>query len=346
MGGILMLKKVILAGAVAAFGLAGASAQAADKIVWDYSWWGNPRAVTQGTTAVADFLAEKTGGNFELKIHYGGAVSPPKQNLDNIKRGAIHAGTVCTGYHPGKNPIGSVGDLPFLPFSSWNKLIAGHEAIRTNKHFVAEMKKWGGMPWYSNILPQYEFFGVGDPPKNALDWEGKTVRALGGIGKAMTKLGAALKSAPAPEAYELLERGVVQAWSFPYSYTFGAYRLHEISEWYTTNFQPGTNHCPTVINLRAYKKLPDEYKALLDEAIPLAYKALVAAYEAADKKWIPIYEARKGLTEIRFEQADLDAVEAKAGKPVWDEWVAERNAAGQPGQEVLDAVLAAANGAT
>lgn len=340
------MKKLVIAGAVAAFSLVGATAHADNpKITWDYSWWGNPRAVTKGTEAVAKYLADKTGGNFVLKLHYGGAISPPKQNLDNIKRGAIHAGTVCTGYHPGKNPIGSVGDLPFLPFKSWNKLIAGHEAIRTNKHWVAEMKKWGGKPWYTNILPQYEFFGVGDPPKNALDWEGKTVRALGGIGKAMTKLGAALKSAPAPEAYELLERGVVQAWSFPYSYTFGAYRLHEISTWYTTNFQPGTNHCPTIISARAYKKLPDEYKALIDEVIPHAYKALVAAYEEADKKWIPIYQANSRLKEIRFDAADLAAVEAKAGKPVWDEWVAERDAQGLPGREVLDAVLAAANAA-
>ncbi|MEQ9121340.1 MAG: C4-dicarboxylate ABC transporter substrate-binding protein, partial [Alphaproteobacteria bacterium] len=181
------------------------------------------------TEAVAAFLAEKTGGNFELKIHYAEAVSPAKQNLDNVKRGAIQAGTICTGYHPGKNPVGSVGDLPFLPFKTWSKHIAGHEAIRKSEPWKEEMKKWGAMPWYSNLLPQYEVMGVGEAPKTALDWNGKTIRALGGIGEAMVKLGAALKSAPAPEAYELLERGVVDAWSFPYSYTFGAYRLHEVA---------------------------------------------------------------------------------------------------------------------
>jgi len=341
-----MIKAIATAGAAALFSVAAVAAQAADKVVWDYSWWGNPRAVTKGTEAVAAFLAEKSGGNFELKLHYGEAVSPAKQNLDNIKRGAIHAGTVCTGYHPGKNPIGTVGDLPFLPFKTWDKLIAGHEAIRKNEHWVAELKKWGGMPWYSNILPQYEFFGVGEPPKNALDWEGKTVRGLGGIGEAMVKLGAALKSAPAPEAYELLERGVVDAWSFPYSYTFGAYRLHEVSSWYTTNFQPGTNHCPTVVSLRAFAKLPDEYKALIDQAIPLAYDALVTSYIEADKKWIPIYESMSTLKAITFDDADLAKVKEKAGQPVWDEWIAERKKEGLPGKEVLDAVLAAANAAS
>lgn len=341
-----MIKKMVLAGAGVAFGLASGSALAADKVVWDYSWWGNPRAVTVGTETVRDWLLEKTGGNWEIKIHYGESVSPAKQNLDNVKRGAIHAGSICTGYHPGKNPVGGVGDLPFLPFKTWGKLIAGHEAIRANEHWKAELKRWGAVPWYSNMLPQYEFFGVGDPPKNALDWEGKTVRGLGGIGEAMVKLGASLKSAPAPEAYELLERGVVQAWSFPYSYTFGAYRLHEISTWYTTNFQPGTNHCPTVVNARAYAKLPDEWKALFEEAVPFAYKTLVAAYEAADKKWIPIFEGIPTLKAIAFDDADLKAVQEKAGQPVWDEWVAARDKEGLPGREILNSVLAAANGAS
>jgi TRAP-type mannitol/chloroaromatic compound transport system substrate-binding protein len=301
--------------------------------------------VTKGTEAVSKYLDEKTGGQWQLKIHYGGAISPPKQNLDNVKRGAIQGGTVCTGYHPGKNPMGSVGDLPFLPFTTWGKLIAGHEAIRTSPHWEAEMKKWGAKPWYSNILPQYEFMGVGEPPKNALDWNGKTVRALGGIGEAMKKLGAALKSAPAPEAYELLERGVVQGWSFPYSYTFGAFRLHEISTWYTSNFQPGTNHCPSVVNLKAYAKLPDEWKRLYMNSRKVAYDALVQAYVDADKKWIPIYEANKNLKEIRFTAEDLAKVEQMAGKPVWDEWVEARKKEGLPGQEMLDTVLNAAKAA-
>ncbi|MEQ9122597.1 MAG: hypothetical protein RIM80_08535 [Alphaproteobacteria bacterium] len=59
-----MIKTIATAGAAALFSVAALSAQAADKVVWDYSWWGNPRAVTKGTEAVAAFLAEKTGGNF------------------------------------------------------------------------------------------------------------------------------------------------------------------------------------------------------------------------------------------------------------------------------------------
>jgi TRAP-type C4-dicarboxylate transport system substrate-binding protein len=184
--------------------------------------------------------------------------------------------------------------------------------------------------------------GSGEAPKSVADFNGKTIRGLGGIGEAMKKLGASLKSAPAPEAYELLERGVVWGWSFPYSYTFGAYRLHEISTWYTTNMKLGSNHCPTMVSRKAYAKLPDEWKKLYEEARPLAYKALVQAYDDADKKWIPIYEKMPQLKEVRFSDADLEELKAKGGKPVWDEWVAAREKEGLPGQAVFDAMMAAA----
>lgn len=334
-----MLKKMLMAGAAAAIGFSAVSAQAAGKLTWDYSWWGNPRAVTKGTEAVAKYLDEQTGGAWTLKIHYGGAISPPKENIDNIKRGAIHAGTVCTGYHPGKNPINGAGDLPFMPFGTWDKMIAAYEALRTHPESQKEWKKWGGQAWYVNLLPNYEFFGSGEPPKTIADFNGKTVRGLGGIGEAMKKLGASLKSAPAPEAYELLERGVVWGWSFPYSYTFGAYRLHEISTWYTSNLQLGSNHCPTITSIKAYKKLPDEWQRHYQNSRKVAYAALIQAYEDADKKWIPIYQSMKNLKEVRFSDAELAEAKAKGGKPVWDEWV---KAQGPAGKAVFDAMVAAA----
>ena len=337
-----MFKKMLMAGAAAAVGLGAVSAQAADKLVWDYSWWGNPRAVTKGSEAVAKFLDEKTGGAWELKIHYGGAVSPPKENIDNIKRGAIHAGTVCTGYHPGKNPINGAADLPFLPLPNWDKHVAAYEALRTHPASDKEWKKWGAQTWFVNLLPQYEFMGSGEAPKTVADFEGKTIRGLGGIGEAMKKLGASLKSAPAPEAYELLERGVVWGWSFPYSYTFGAYRLHEISTWYTSNMKLGSNHCPAMVSRKAHAKLPDEWKKLYEEARPLAYKALIQAYVDSDAKWIPIYEKMPQLKEVKFSDADLEELKAKGGKPVWDEWIAAREKEGLPGQAVFDAMMAAA----
>src|SRR3546814_3134446 len=55
---------------------------------------------------------------------------------------------------------------------------------------VKEMARWNAVFYASAILPAYEFFGVGEPPKELEDWKGKRVRALGGMGDAMRTLGA------------------------------------------------------------------------------------------------------------------------------------------------------------
>src|SRR3546814_11117151 len=79
------------------------------------------------------------------------------------------------------------------------------------------------------------------------------VRALGGTGQAMVKLGAVPTTVPAPEVYTGIERGVFQAAAFPFSYSHGDYKIHEDSKWYTFNMAPGANHCPTLNRQTAFE---------------------------------------------------------------------------------------------
>jgi len=312
------MRSVLIAAAAA---LVGGQAAAADRIEWNHSTWGNPRAITRGFEAVSQYVEEKSGGNFTIKIHYGGTISPPRENLDGISLGAFEQANFCTSYHPGKNPVGTVLDLPFLPLKSWDTQVGVHHAVTEHPLWAEEMARWNARPYFSGALPQYEFMGVGQPPKTLDDWKGMRVRALGGIGDAMRRLGAVPTTVPAPEVYTSLERGVVQAASFPYSYTFGAYRIHEIGAWFTEGLQPGTVHCPVVQNRDAWAALPGEYRQMLEDAIPLAYDTLQQAYAAADAEWIPIYKER--MQVVTYSPEVSNRFKELAAQPVWDEWVAK-----------------------
>jgi TRAP-type C4-dicarboxylate transport system substrate-binding protein len=316
--------------------LFASSAVAADKVEWNHSTWGNPRAFTKGFEAVAKYVEEKSGGNFTIKIHYGGTISPPKENLDGISLGAFEQANFCTSYHPGKNPVGTALDLPFLPLKSWDALVGVHSAFQDHPLWKNEMARWNAIPLFSGVLPQYEFMGVGDPPRELKDWNGMRVRALGGIGEAMRKLGGVPTTVPAPEVYTSLERGVVQAASFPYSYTFGAFRIHEIGSWFTEGLQPGTVHCPIIMNGEAFNDLPGEYQKMLMDARSVAYDALKVAYAEADAKWIPIYKERMEVITYTPEQSA--EFKRLAAQPVWDEWV-EQHKGRFDSQAVLDFVF-------
>jgi TRAP-type C4-dicarboxylate transport system substrate-binding protein len=109
--------------------------------------------------------------------------------------------------------------------------------------------------------------------------------------------------------------------------------------------QLGIIHNSLVFSQTAWKALPDEYKKILEEARPEAYRLQIAAYEEADRKSIPQFEKRK-LEIIKVSAEMREKLIATAGRPVWDQWVAETEKKGLPGKEALELVLSQAKKVT
>lgn len=317
----------------------GASAQTVDgpKVSWKLATWGKPRAVTAGIETLAKYVKEKTGGNFTIAIGYE-SFGGPKELVDTLSVGGLDMTMMCSSYHPDKQPAYTGLDLPFLPLPTFDVQWKVHEAYHKHPYIQKEMAKWNAMFYTSNLLPQYEFVGRGKPPKALADWKGMRVRAIGGIGDAMRNLGAVPTSVDATEVYTSLERGAVDAVSFPSTYAHGSYKTFEIGKWFTANLAPGTQACPTLINKDAWAKLPDAYKKLFDEVKPQIKENLTKAYGVADDKYIPMFK-KKGLEFITYSDKDLEEFRRVGAKPVWEAWVKEMSGQGIPAQELLDLIL-------
>ena len=319
-----MRKAVSLLAAVAVLA-AAAAAQAAEvngpKVDWKISTWGKARAFTVGIETLSEIVEKKTDGNFSIRVYYGEALSKSRENLDGIKLGAFDGAQFCNFYHPGKNPAFMVFALPFLPLGDWEVNRKVRNAVYEHPALVADMDRWGAMTYTSTFLPQYEFLGRGDPPRKLSDWRGKRVRAGGGIGDAMEKLGAIKTTTTATEVYTGMQRGTMDAASFPYTYSHVAYKIHEVSDWYTTNMSPGTSDCPVVFSKRSWQALPEQYRKLLQDIKEDVDRAQIQAYIDIDKKNLPMLEKR--LEEVTYSEEQLEEFRRIAGKPVWDEWVAE-----------------------
>lgn len=307
------------------------------KVDWKISTWGKERAFTAGIEKVGDLLRERTGGNFDIKVYYGEALSKDRENLDGIKLGAFEGAMFCNFYHPGKNPAWMVLTMPFLPLDDWQVSRQVREAVMQHPALVADMAQWNAMPYLSALLPQYEFLGKGKPPETLEDWKGLRVRAGGGLGEAMEKLGATLTTVPATEVYTSMERGTIDAASFPYTYSHASYRIQDISDWFTSNMSPGTTECGTVLNKDAYEALPEQYKQLLEDVKDEAYEAQIQAYIEIDEVNLPMF--REKLHEITYTDEELEEFRQIAGQPVWDSWV-EENQAKFDARELLDFVIA------
>lgn len=327
--------------AAAALFAAPAQAQTVDgpKVDWKLATWGKPRAFTAGIETLARHLKERTGGKFNITIGYS-TFGGEKEILDILNSGGLQMTTMCSSYHPDKHPAYTGLDLPFLPLPDPDTQWAVHDAYHAHPYIQKELARWNAMPYSSNLLPQYEFIGKGKAPNTLADFKGMRVRAIGGIGDAMRNIGAVPTSVPATEVYTSIERGTVEAASFPSTYAHAAYKIHEVGSWFTTNLSPGTQACPTLINRNAWAQLPAQYQKLFEEARPQVKQALVKAYGAADEKNLPLFKRR--LTFVTYTPAELAKFHQLGAKPVWDAWVAEMSAKGIPARELLDLIFASA----
>ena len=340
-----MLRELLKVCLLAVGVLSGAAlpAQAQNKIVWDIAIYGPPREITVPIETVAKYIDEKSGGKFTFKLHYSESISPAKAVLDSLKIEAIQGGLVTFGYTPGKVPLHLAIDLPYLPIDTLEQWQKVQDAFNAWEPARKEMAKWNGISLYAVQLPVYEFMGTGKPPKSLEDWKGMRVRVLGTAGEAMKLLGAVPTSVPAPEVYTALERGTFSAVAMPFTYALGAYKIYQVSKWYTFGMQIGSVNNAWVVSKSAYEKLPGEYKKLLEDVRAAQYAAGRAALRAADAKNIPLFD-KAGLERITFTPELAAAFRAKAGKPIWDAWVKQNKAKGLPAQEALDLILKAAKG--
>jgi TRAP-type C4-dicarboxylate transport system substrate-binding protein len=325
-------------------GLAPQTAAAAEvegpRVSWEVSLWGNRRGFTEGVEALAEYLAEKTDGNFTLNLQYGAVLSDPTENLDGLQLGAFEAGTVCSFYNPGKTPVSTGLNLPFLPLPTLESQHRAYAEFLQHPVVQAEWASWDTVPIMSVLMPNYEIMGRGTPPQNLADWQGRRVNASGGHSPLMQAIGAVPTTIPSPDIYSTMERGALDAVVYPYTYAFQVYSLHELSTWVTDGWNLGTVHCALAANAHAYEVLPQQYRDLIDAAIPQAYERQIADYRRVDEINEELFEAR-GLQRVQLTDDVREALQA-AVTPAWQAWVADMDSRGRPGQELLDLILSAA----
>ncbi|MBO6507635.1 MAG: C4-dicarboxylate ABC transporter substrate-binding protein [Roseibium sp.] len=319
---MLNLKKcaVALGLAVAMPGTAFAANVDGPSVFWKLSMWGNPRALSAGMEELSKVVAEETGGKFQIKIFYGGQLSPARENLDALVVNGFEGAAICNFYHPGKNPAWMVFSLPFLPLGDPKVDKYVRSKMFEHPAIVADMERWNAIPYVSGLLPQYEILGKGKPPAELNDWQGKRVRAGGGLGSAMEKLGAVKQTLPAGETSIAFQRGALDAAAFPYTYAHVAFKINEEAEWFTSNLAPGTSECGWVFNKTSYHALPPQYQKLLMDNRDLVMDIEQAAYATQDEKNLPEFE--KTMTKVTYSDEQLAEFREIAGKPVWDEWIA------------------------
>ncbi|MEM6891377.1 MAG: TRAP transporter substrate-binding protein DctP [Pseudomonadota bacterium] len=303
---------------------------------WNVSVWGKRRAFTEHVEKLAELVSEKTGGEFTMNVSYGG-LSKNRENLDGISIGAFEMAQFCAGYHPDKNRVVTVLELPFLGVETLDQEVAVARAVYAHAAAADEMAQWNAKLLMTSPMPQYNLVGTGEPRDELAEFEGMRVRATGGLGEAFKTVGAVPTSVTATEAYQAMEGGVVDTVAFAQHAHLSFGTINQ-ADWWTANLNPGTVNCPVVVNIDAYDSLSDEHREALEASIPEAIEHYLSNYAELLQRWDSVLE-EKGVTKVEIAPEVIAEFQAKAGEPIHQAWIAEMEGQGLPGQELYDLVV-------
>ncbi len=192
-----------------------AAAQAwAQASVLRFNWWIPPNHLTR--TKIMDVWAQQvevaTQGRVKIEFTATSLGAPPRQ-FDLVRDGVADLAMGVHGYTPDRFVLPQVAELPFMGDSAEALSVA---LWRTHAKFFAPATEYQGVKLIGIMTHgPGSLWSPKAPIRSLADLKGLKVRAGGGLqNEIVAKLGAAVVSAPAPQTFEILSRGVADATLF------------------------------------------------------------------------------------------------------------------------------------
>lgn len=177
----------------------------------------------------ADQVNEKSGGDMQLDIHWGGALLKYSAILGGVSSGTADMGTVLAAYEPQKMRALSVGDIPVAQSDPWVGMSAMYELMTTNDQLQAAFAEEDVVYITNYTTSPMQFECAGDARIETLDdFVGKKVRASAIYAKILDEVGANMVNFTYSEIYQALDTGLVDC-SGAYLYAMKAFKTPEVT---------------------------------------------------------------------------------------------------------------------
>lgn len=262
----------------------------------------------------------------------------PPELYDQIRDGIVDVAWTLPSYTPGRFPMMSVFELPFMISDAQATTKAAWEFYET--HAKAEFADIH--PILFHVHARGVIHTKGKAVQTVDDLKGLKLRAPSRpVGDALAKYGATPVFMPVPQAPEALSKNVVEGIVVPWEVTVPL-RLYELTDNHTQIAGPRGLYTSVFLygmNKKTYDGLPADLKKVIDANSGAAMTGRIGqAWEDVEKPGLEAAQKRgnKILTMPEAETAKL----RKLAESVSAEWVADMNKAGKDGAKLLAAAQA------
>jgi TRAP-type C4-dicarboxylate transport system substrate-binding protein len=319
----------VFAAALSAFAATPASAQ--DRTFeLKLAHWVPPAHPLQKAMEEWGASVEKaSNGTIKHKVFPAQQLGKAVDHYDMARDGIADVAFINPGYQPARFPIIAAGELPFLmtnakggavALDEWYRQYAAQE-MREVKFCMAYVHDPGALHAKRKIESPAEIRGMKIRPAHA------TIAAF------VSLLGGTNAHGSAPEAREMLERGVADAITFPCGSVLlfkldSVVKFHQDVPLYVTTFA-------WVINKAKYEQMSAAQKKVIDEHCTPEWALRVSSpwadYEAAGRDKL---RNAPGHTVYKLADAQLNEWK-KAAEPLTAQWTENAKKAGVNAEQAL-----------
>jgi len=287
-----------------------------------------------GTEPFLQRLEEQSNGDMTWEAFTGGAMGGPKELLGNAGSGVLDASGVVDIYVKASLPHSSlvsgmliVGEDPAAMAGAMNEfqLLNCPDCLKDHEKNNVVAMGFSSTGTYHLICK--------DEVHTKEQLQGKKVRAVGGMGRAMQSLGATAVSITTAEMYEAMQRGQMDCATGSAAW-LDTYNLRDFSKSIVSDSLGSYFGIMSfVVNKEVWDEFSDENKAIIKANIPRLVADIVWAYEPEGEEAIKNFEERGGKV-YEFDDA-LKAEVAQLRADEYDTTIAVGKEGGLEGSEEL-----------
>ena len=283
----------------------------------------------------AEKINKLTNGKVKVTFFPGGSLGKAPDLYALAEKGIADMIYTLHDYTPGRFPMTSVFELPFMTPSA---TMTSEAMWKVYEQFPAFRKEYDKVKVLALFChPGGDFHMAKIPIRKVDDLKGLKIRTANPfVTEALKEFGAIPVTTPVTETYTAMERGVVDGTVLPWE-GLGVFKIDELTK-YSTMADFYTMTMMVVMNKRKWDSLPDDVKKVIDEQSGMAMSSECGKiYDATDEPFMKRAVA-KGVEVIELPPAEKAKLE-ELTIPLREKWVKDMKSRGLPGQEVLKAAL-------
>jgi TRAP-type C4-dicarboxylate transport system substrate-binding protein len=212
-----------------------------------------------------EFLAEKfnkrAGGRYVIEVHPAESLVKVVESMDAVRTGAVEMAGYPIGMFASVDPRLATAEVPFLANNVEADAALQVETLPLYNEFLE--KKFNQKMIFSYTCVALDLVST-KPVKTVADWKGLLTQSVSPqSAKFIEYMGGAPVAMPFPEAYQALQKGVVNASTQSSNFVI-MFKLNEVAKYMTRGYLiPAA--LGIVINMDAFRKMPKDLQDLLVE---------------------------------------------------------------------------------